>query len=484
MTSGYRSDEQERVLQQYRTQDNLATRIRTHERYSVPQVDFIDWVLDRISWRGDEAVLDAGSGAGAYLEAAGRRAGRIIAGDLSLGMLRDLAPTGAPRVNLDAQRLPLAGEAVDVVLANHMLYHVPDREAAVGEFARVLRPGGRLLAGTNSARSMAELEELGARAGAALGARDAMALNASISFTLENGADLLSRYFDRVTRHDLPGALVFPEPQPVIDYLASMRERYVPLLPDGVTWGEVVTVLRELLAAHIAEHGEFRVNKLAGVFVCRKKKKTTFMMHPSPTTDATAFLECLRSRRSIRRYRPEPVPRRLLEEVLTAAIWAPSAHNRQPWRFAVLREAADKERLARAMGDRLRADLEADGVPEAVIEKDVSRSYARITGAPALVLVCLTMADMDSYPDEKRQRNEWIMAAQSTAMAGQNLLLAAHAVGLAACWMCAPLFCPETVKETLGLPDDWQPQGLVTLGYAAESREKARRPLAESVLFL
>jgi len=207
-------------------------------------------------------------------------------------------------------------------------------------------------------------------------------------------------------------------------------------------------------------------------------------MHRSPTQDATAFLERLRSRRSIRRYRPETVPRRFLEEVLTAATWAPSAHNRQPWRFVVVRDAADKQRLAAAMGDRLRADLEADGVPEAVIAKDVNRSYERITGAPALVLVCLTMVDMDSYPDEKRQRNEWIMAAQSAAMAGQNLLLAAHALGLAACWMCAPLFCPETVKRTLELPDDWQPQALITLGYPAESREKERRPLAERVLFI
>ncbi len=123
-------------------------------------------------------------------------------------------------------------------------------------------------------------------------------------------------------------------------------------------------------------------------------------------------------------------------------------------------------------------------MPEAVIAKDVNRSYQRITGAPALVLVCLTMVDMDSYPDAKRQRNEWVMAAQSTAMAGQNLLLAAHALGLAACWMCAPLFCPETVKATLGLPEEWQPQGLITLGYPAEKREKGRRPLAESVLFV
>ena len=143
-----------------------------------------------------------------------------------------------------------------------------------------------------------------------------------------------------------------------------------------------------------------------------------------------------------------------------------------------------KERLATAMGRRLRADLEVDGVPEPVITKDVNRSYQRITGAPVVIVVCLSMEDMDSYPDERRQRNEWLMAVQSTAMAGQNLLLGAHALGLGACWMCAPLFVPELVRETLGLPADWQPQGLITLGYPAESREKTRHPLAEKVHFI
>lgn len=196
------------------------------------------------------------------------------------------------------------------------------------------------------------------------------------------------------------------------------------------------------------------------------------------------FLPFLRSRRSIRRYRPEPVPQTLVEQILETAIWAPSAHNRQPWRFAVLREQQPQERLATAMGRRLRADLEADGVPDSVIEKDVQRSYQRITGAPLVIVVCLSMEDMDTYPDERRRRNEWIMATQSTAMAGQNLLLAAHALGLGACWMCAPLFVPELVRETLGLPATWEPQGLVTLGYPAETKTKTRQSLSERVLFV
>ena len=94
------------------------------------------------------------------------------------------------------------------------------------------------------------------------------------------------------------------------------------------------------------------------------------------------------------------------------------------------------------------------------------------------------MADMDQYPDERRRHNEWVMATQSTAMAAQNLWLAAHAEGLGACWLCAPLFVPDLVRATMGLPDDWEPQGLLTLGYPAETRTKSRAPWQEKVLFL
>jgi F420 biosynthesis protein FbiB-like protein len=187
------------------------------------------------------------------------------------------------------------------------------------------------------------------------------------------------------------------------------------------------------------------------------------------------------SRRSIRRYRPESVPHQIIEDLLQAAIWSPSAHNRQPWRFAVVESQAQKQQLAQAMGARLRRDLAVDGVPTEVIEADAGRSYSRITNSPVLIVLCLSMVDMDVYADERRNHQEYIMAVQSVAMAGQNILLAAHDVGLGACWMCAPLFCPDVVIDALSLPDDWQPQALLTVGYPAETREKTRKTLETSV---
>lgn len=196
------------------------------------------------------------------------------------------------------------------------------------------------------------------------------------------------------------------------------------------------------------------------------------------------FYDLVRSRRAIRRYEDRVVGDELLERLLSTAIWAPSAHNRQPWRFAVLTSPASKDRLARAMGEKLRHDRLQDGDPTDVIERDVSRSYARIAGAPVVIVFFLSMSDMDRYPDKRRNEAERQMAVQSVAMAVQNLWLLAAAEGLGACWLCAPLFVPDLVQDALDVPDDWQAQGLLTVGWPAEERSKTRRPWQESVRFL
>lgn len=195
----------------------------------------------------------------------------------------------------------------------------------------------------------------------------------------------------------------------------------------------------------------------------------------STMSQATEFHALIRSRRSMRRYTEEPVPGAVVARLLGAATWAPSAHNRQPWRFVALTQDAPKRRLALAMGDRLRQDRLADGDPPEAVAADVARSCARITGAPLVLAVCLTLADMDRYPDARRADAERLMAVQSTAMAVQNLLLAAHAEGLGACWLCAPLFCPDAVRDALDLPGDWQPQALVTLGRPAGAGKRVGR---------
>ncbi len=187
-------------------------------------------------------------------------------------------------------------------------------------------------------------------------------------------------------------------------------------------------------------------------------------------------------RRTVRKFLPDPVPEALIVDLVKAATRAPSAHNRQPWRFHVARAAEDRARLAAAMGEKLKADRTRDGDDAEAIAQDVARSSARINGAPVVIAVCLTLDDMDTYPDDKRSNAEYLMAVQSTAMAAQLLLLKAEDEGLGGCWMCAPLFCAETVKAALDLPGSWQPQGLILLGWPAEpGRLRERKALADIV---
>ena len=120
--------------------------------------------------------------------------------------------------------------------------------------------------------------------------------------------------------------------------------------------------------------------------------------------DAAALL--MASRRSIRRYREEAIAPEVVEELLRCAANAPSAHNRQPWRFAVLRRQEPKVRLANAMGERLRADRLRDGDSPAAVEADVARSFERISCAPVVVLVATSRAGMDAYPDAARGEAE------------------------------------------------------------------------------
>jgi coenzyme F420-0:L-glutamate ligase/coenzyme F420-1:gamma-L-glutamate ligase len=201
-------------------------------------------------------------------------------------------------------------------------------------------------------------------------------------------------------------------------------------------------------------------------------------------TPAQSIYQVIQQRRSIRRYADRPVDRALIERLLEAATWAPSAHNRQPWRFAVIQAKERQERLADAMNVALRADLTADGLSPEGIQTQASRRRDRLTRAPVLILLCMTMADMDDYPDPKRRQAEWTMATQSLALAGQNLLLAAHAEGLGACWLCAPLFCPDVVRDSLGLPAHWQPQAFISLGWPAESPHKGRETWHTRVQFV
>ncbi|HEC34588.1 MAG TPA: class I SAM-dependent methyltransferase [Chloroflexi bacterium] len=266
-------------MQMYATSGPLTVRTRIHKLYTRPQMDFIAWVLDHVPWRGDETVLDIGCGAGAYVEPVCRRlrgAGRLLAGDLSPGMLRDLASQPLPGCvalfNANAMCLPLPNLSCDVVLANHVLALVPEIRQALAEIYRVLRPGGVLVAATNSRYSMqtflTELET----ACRALGHPKAIPPSpAQTGFALENGLSLVQPVFPNVERHTLQSELVFPDAGPAMAYIHSLRAAYDPLLPNGITWDALMEQVRRQVHSKVAVQGEYRVPKTTGVFIATRE---------------------------------------------------------------------------------------------------------------------------------------------------------------------------------------------------------------------
>lgn len=193
----------------------------------------------------------------------------------------------------------------------------------------------------------------------------------------------------------------------------------------------------------------------------------------------------LRSRRSVRKYQDRPITREQIEQILEAARWSPSPHGRQPWRFIVLSAQATKTRLADAMGATWQRNLAMDGQDASIVAIRLEKSRQRITEAPTIILPCLYMEDMDSYPDAQRQEDEKIMAIQSIGAAIQNMLLMAYDLGLDGGWMCAPLFCPEVVCIALNLDQHLVPQAMITVGYAAaDPRRRTRLPLDALVTYL
>jgi F420 biosynthesis protein FbiB-like protein len=194
------------------------------------------------------------------------------------------------------------------------------------------------------------------------------------------------------------------------------------------------------------------------------------------------LLDLIKNRRSVKEYSSKEVPNDVLSRILEGARWAPSAHNAQPWRFIVIRDSAVKRRLAKGMASRWDKDMSKNGIPKERRESLIKASVEQFENAPIVIIACLTMEDMDEYPDEQRKKAEYIMGVQSVAAAIENVLLVAHGEGLSTCWFCAPLFCQDLVRKTLKIPQHVDPQALITLGYPTDKPDPPpRKPLEEIV---
>jgi len=258
------------LTDQYKNASKLNARIYLHQHFSTNPRDWHEWVFDRVKLAAGDRVLELGSGSGMlWLKNLARlpQESNIILSDFSEGMLQeaqhsllDSGHTFTFQI-IDAQAIPYETATFDKVIANHMLYHVPNRMCAIAEIRRVLKPTGYFYAATNGVTHLQRIKQLMQRAGLA-----SMGLPDEQKFTLENGAEQLERSFEDVQVERMEhNALLVTEVEPLLAFIRS-SSLTVPTEEQEYT-------LRGIIQQEIAERGAVQIPKDSGLFIAYGMKQ-------------------------------------------------------------------------------------------------------------------------------------------------------------------------------------------------------------------
>lgn len=252
------------VRSQYGTSANLNARIDLHALYSTNPYGWFRWVLDQLELPHKGRLLELGCGSAAFWSSnrdALPFALRVTLTDLSPGMVararKKLATQEGPLFAFcvaDAQAIPFPAECFDILVANHMLYHVPNRERAYTEILRVLKPGGRFCATTIGVSHMQELEDM------LIGSAANYPYSQVPSFSLENAGTELSRHFEDVCMSRYDDSLEVTAIAPLADYVAS----------SGRLTSEELARFSAAAAEQLSAKGSIHITKDSGIFTARK----------------------------------------------------------------------------------------------------------------------------------------------------------------------------------------------------------------------
>lgn len=253
--------DQNKLSEQYADASNLNARIALHKQYSTAEKSFREWQFNQFNLPSDARILVLGCGPG-NLWAENRDhiplAWDVILTDFSQGMVAQARENLSGITHklqymvVDAEDIPFSDESFDAVTANHMLYHVPDRTAALSEICRVLAPDGQLYATTNGETNMQALREV----------MDEVLDHYTAKgqeFTLENGREQLSTHFSKISLRRRDDALVVPEVTPLIAYALSSSD-----VDESMT-----IAFRKAFRSRF-ENGVFRIEKDVGMFISEK----------------------------------------------------------------------------------------------------------------------------------------------------------------------------------------------------------------------
>lgn len=261
------------VKVQYNTDKNLNARRELHLKFSTNKYGWSKWLFDQYEFKPNFKVIEFGCGNGAlWKDNLARIPGdiEIILSDFSEGMLtackkglEELKQIKDYKV-IDIQNIPYEDNSFDVVIANHMLYHVPDREKAIKEVFRILKPGGRFYAATNGSGNLGGLKDIVVGFDSSV---DYPTFNVTKEFGLENGGEQLSKYFHVTELRKYIDSLHVTEAKPLTDYVLSL-EAHTNIAE--VVSGKRIEEFYEYINNIIIEKGSIDMEKSAGVFVAEK----------------------------------------------------------------------------------------------------------------------------------------------------------------------------------------------------------------------
>lgn len=256
------------VSKQYKDSSNLSTRIRLHQLFSINKCGWQRWLFDQIEFKPQNRILELGCGTGElWLENMERipTGMKITLSDFSDGMVSQVQenlknqPCAFEFKVIDAQSIPFEDDSFDIVIANHMLFHLPDRRKGLSEIKRVLKPRGKLFASTIGRNHLQEINALVTRFEPQFSTWNALA---SDSFSLENGEAQLKEYFSTVLLKRYADSLVVTDVKPLIEYIFSGRL----MLKDERKRDLAEFVENDFLV----KGGKFFVTKDSGVFNSNK----------------------------------------------------------------------------------------------------------------------------------------------------------------------------------------------------------------------
>lgn len=260
------SNEETNIIEQYKNAKNLNDRISLHEKYSTNSQGWFNWLFEKIDFSKVNRLLELGCGNGKLWQenTIDLRNREIFLSDISEGMVEEVRNKLGSDFNCivaDAEKIPFKDAYFDSIIANHVLFYLNDLNQGLKEISRVLKPNGVLYCSTYGKSHMKEITDIVQSFDSRINLSNHSLYDV---FGLENGEDILKKYFTSVLRMDYQDSLEITESKPLIDYIMSCHGNQNEIL------GPKLNEFKEYIEEILKKDGKIVVTKEAGLFKCTK----------------------------------------------------------------------------------------------------------------------------------------------------------------------------------------------------------------------